>query len=124
MGRDEQLMIRVSFLNTRSIKNKFHNILTDVSLMMSDVIMLTETWLDDNDDTNTYKLQGYGMNLNKIGRGKGMATYYRGKTFKHEKNINGDGFSLSKVTSEDLDIIGVTKTKTKIYISVNKHAYL
>ena len=120
MGTDEQVMVRVSFLNTRSIKNKFQNILTDISLMMSDVIMLTETWLDDNDDANNYKLQGYEMDLNKIGRGKGMATYFRGKTFKHERNINGDGFSLSKVTSEDLNIIGVYRSQNGSVVEIIK----
>ena len=88
--------------------------------MMSDVIMLTETWLDDNDDANNYNLQGFERNLNKIGRGKGMGTYYRSKTFKHDKNINGDGFSLSKVKSEDLDVIGVYRSQNGSVVEIIK----
>ena len=36
--------IRLSFLNCRSMKNKFEHIATDESLMKSDVIMLSESY--------------------------------------------------------------------------------
>ena len=38
--------IRVIFLNCRSMKNKFENLKADHSLLQSDLIILTETWLD------------------------------------------------------------------------------
>ena len=106
-----QESVRVIFLNCRSIKNKFHNILSDRSILHSDVIILTETWLDENDDDSSYNLPGYEKNLNKRGRGKGIATYYREGKFKHEIDINQDGFSLSKIAGRDLDIIGVYRSQ-------------
>ena len=111
LSKDEQT-VKVSFLNTRSVKDKFYNIMADNSLLMSDLIILTETWLEEDDDENKYVLPGYDGNLNKIGRGKGMASYIKEeKDFKHEMNINHDGFSLSKITSRDLDIIGVYRSQ-------------
>ena len=110
LNKDEKL-IKISFLNCRSMKNKFHNIMTDQSLLQSDIIILSETWLEEDDDVNHYNLPGYDENLNKRGRGKGMASYIKGTKFKHEVNINHDGFSLSKLTSDDLDIIGVYRSQ-------------
>ena len=111
LSHAKEYEVRVSFLNCRSIKNKFHNILSDRSLLHSDVIILTETWLDENDDVISYTLPGYEQRLNKRGRGKGIATYYRGGNFKHEIDINGDGFSLSMITGKDLDILGVYRSE-------------
>ena len=75
------------------------------------MIILTETWLEEDDDENMYALPGYDDNCNKRGRGKGMTSYFKEKDFKHELNINHDGFSLSKITSSDLDIIGVYRSQ-------------
>merc|ERR1712105_320218 len=104
LTKDEKT-VKVCFLNSRSIKSKFYNILADTSLLRSEVIILTETWLDEDDDENKYALAGYDDNCNKRGRGKGMASYFKEKDFKH------DGFCLSKITSSDLDIIGVYRSQ-------------
>ena len=59
----------------------------------------------------SYTLPGYDQNLNKRGRGKGISTYYKGTDFKFEIDINHDGFSLSKMSGRDLDIIGVYRSQ-------------
>ena len=66
---------RVSFLNCRSIRNKFHNIKSDGSLLKSDVLILTETWLEVNTDVSEYHLPGYMASLNNSGRG--IASYFK-----------------------------------------------
>ena len=91
LTKDEKT-VKVSFLNSRSIKNKFHNILADTSLLRSDIIVLTETWLEEDDDESMYVIPGYDGNLNRRGRGKGMASYFKEKHFKHVLNINHNGF--------------------------------
>ena len=109
--RKNEQTVKVSFLNSRSMRNKFYNIMADSSLLVSDIIILTETWLEEEDDDNKYSLPGYDVNLNKRGRGKGTASYLKDKNFKHELNINHDGFSISKITSSDLDIIGIYRSQ-------------
>ena len=64
LTKDEKT-VKVSFLNSRSIKSKFYNILADTSLLRSEVIILTETWLEEDDDENMYALPGYDDNCNK-----------------------------------------------------------
>ena len=101
---------KVSFLNCRSIKNKFQNIKADRSMLKSDVIILTETWLEEGSNVDEYHLQDFDTNFCSRGRGKGIASYYKTK-FNHAVNINGAGFSISKVESNVLDIIGIYRSQ-------------
>ena len=82
---------------------------SDTSLLKSDLIILTETWLKDNTIVDEYSLKGYFSSLNSSGRGKGIATYY-----KHESvsasHISVDGFSISKIEYEKLVVIGVYRS--------------
>ena len=110
-SKDDGYTTKVSFLNCRSIRNKFHNIKSDGSLLKSDVMILTETWLEEETDVKDYDLPGYCSNLNNRGRGKGIASYYKDQKFKHQVNVNENGFSISKVTSEDLDVIGIYRSQ-------------
>ena len=70
-----------------------------------------ETWLEVNQTIeNEYELAGYCSNLNSIGRGRGIATYCKPPN-KHSQNVNCEGFSISKVKSEKLDIIGIYRSQ-------------
>ena len=102
--------IRVSFLNCRSMKNKFEHIKADKSLLKSNVIILTETWLEQGQPGNEYQLVNYKVNLNNRGRGKGIASYFDHK-FEHSEDTNLEGISLTKITSEKLDVIGIYRSK-------------
>ena len=102
--------LRVSFLNCRSIKNKFDNIKLDRSLLKSDLIILTETWLDDEENLENYKLPGYNANFNSGGRGKGIATYYNDK-LTHKATVKEKGISISMLETKDVDVIGVYRSQ-------------
>ena len=52
----------------------------------------------------------YETDLNSRGRGRGIASFYK-KKFNHVKNINCEGFSLSKVESKNMDVIGVYRSQ-------------
>ena len=91
------------------MKNKFDNIKKDQSLLQSDVIILTETWLDEEQDL-CYNLHNFTANFNNGGRGKGIATYFD-ERFTHKKNIKKSGLSVTKITSRDHDIIGVYRSQ-------------
>ena len=85
--------------------NKFDNITSDLSLQQSDVIILAETWIPETSNVK-YRIKDYETHLNNSGRGKGIATFTK-STFKlvgslYEKNIN-----ITKIESDDLDIIAI-----------------
>ena len=120
----DQCQVKLFLLNCRSMKNKFSHVKNDKILMKADLIVLTETWLDDSDmDNERYELEEYMLNLNNIGRGRGIASYYN-KKFKHAKNTNCEGFSLSKFESEELDVIGIYRSQegnvTRLITELNR----
>ena len=104
--KDDSFKTRICFLNSRSIKNKFENIKCDRSLLMSDIFMLSETWLEKDADVSEYSIKEYSTNLNSGGRGKGIASYYK-EHFKHVMKIKCEGFSISKLESKNIDVIGI-----------------
>ena len=54
---NDDTRIRLSFLNCRSMKNKFEHIATDESLLKSYVIMISETWLGPEQEEKEYQLE-------------------------------------------------------------------
>ena len=108
---NEQTRLKICFLNCRSILNKIHNIRSDKSLLKSDVLILIETWLTGDTDLDQYALQNYDTSFNNRGRGKGIASYFKGD-FASPVNINDEGFSITKLGNEKLNIIGVYRSQT------------
>ena len=105
----EESRLKICFLNCRSIQNRFYNIKADTSLLKSDIIILTETWLPANTVVDEYSLKDYITSLNNSGRGKGIATYYKYKGGS-ASHISMDGFSISKIEYENLVVIGVYRS--------------
>ena len=106
---DESRM-RIGFLNCRSMKNKFKHLKADKSLLKSDVIVLTETWLEPKQMEKDYELENFSKSLSSKGRGKGIAVYFNHQ-FLHVKNIDADGFTISKLSSKNADVIGIYKSR-------------
>ena len=50
------------------------------------------------------------MTVTSGGRAKGIANYFNNK-FDHVQNIATDGYSMSKISSKDLDVIGIYKSR-------------
>ena len=69
--------LRISVLNCHSLKDKINHIKSDKMLLFSDLICLTETWLDDHDISQDLKIPGYNLHRNNCvhPRGKGVAIY-------------------------------------------------
>ena len=72
---------------------------------------MIETWLTGDTDLDQYALQNYDTSFNNRGRGKGIASYFKGD-FASPVNINDEGFSITKVGNEKLNIIGVYRSQT------------
>ena len=102
---------KISFLNTRSLVNKFDNIKSDLSLLQSNFIIFAETWIPTNTSkSEQYQLKNFESHLNNSGRGKGLAIFYT-QDIHHIEDDNSENISISKMTSEDLDIISVYRSK-------------
>ena len=102
-------IMKISFLNTRSLVNKFENIKSDLSLQQSDMMVLAETWISKKEDKNKYELTNFEDHLINSGRGKGIAVFFK-KEFQHICDLNEDNISITKMSSQDIDIIGIYKS--------------
>ena len=55
---------KISFLNMRSLVNKFENIRSDLSLQQSNIMILAETWISKKIDKTKYELEELEDHLN------------------------------------------------------------
>ena len=101
---DNPQTIKVSFLNARSVKNKFDSIKTDTSIQKSNLIFLAETWLEIND--NVPVLSNYATNLCGGGRGQGMVAFST-ESFTFDDSKDKEKMNLIKMKHKSIDIIGV-----------------
>ena len=111
-------VMKVSYLNTRSIVNKFDNIESDLSLQQSDLIILAETWIPGKADVSSkYNLKSYEAHLNSSGRGKGLAIFYK----EEDKNIfdhNEENIDITKIESEEIDVIAIYRSQEGSVVSL------
>ena len=104
-------VMKISYLNARSLLNKFDNIKSDFSLQQSDFLVLAETWIPKNETgSEQFELTNYNTHLNSTGRGKGLAVFYKPE-YNQIKNHNEENINITKIESEDLDIIAVYRSK-------------
>jgi len=80
-------------------------------------MILTETWLEDDDDIQ-YVLPDYDRSLNNSGKGKGIASYYRRHRYESQVHLRKEGFSIIKITSKDMDIIGIYRSQNGNVVSL------
>ena len=102
---------RVSSLNCQSIQRAIKYIKKDSILLKSDVICLSETWLKTDIVSEDLKIEGFELALNSSGAGKGLGTYFRGNIFQLAANIKDSKFQLTKLCSENLDVISVYRSQ-------------
>ena len=103
-------VVKISYLNSQSLSNKFENVEKDFSLQQSDVMVFAETWILENTrQDHRYKIKGYGTHLNSTGRGKGLAIFYK-QGFEDINDYNEEGINITKIASQDLDIIGIYRS--------------
>ena len=77
------------------MKKHFEDIIDDDMTLKSHVICLEETWIEENDDIERFKIQGYECSFNSKGKGKGLAVYFKESMFKHQLDITEELFQLS-----------------------------
>ena len=100
--------LKIASLNCMNLSNNYEHIICDNTLMESSILTLCETWLDN---TTYLKIDGYRAHFNSVGPGKGIAVYLKNNTFTPTVNINEKKMQLTKLESENLDIIIVYRSE-------------
>ena len=106
--------IKILALNCHSLEDKFFDIKYDRIIMYSDVICLTETWLQSDHWREDLDLEGYKQHFNSYGneRGKGLAMYYKEEKFRVASVIKHSDLQITKLSSNDIDILSVYRSKS------------
>ena len=118
--KNDDTSIKILSLNCQSLKHKIPHIRDDLLLIKSDVICLSETWLLSDEVTEDLQINGYKLDLNSIGHGKGLATYIKANKLMQSDNIKEETFQLTKLTSPSVDVISVYRSK-KSSQAIAKH---
>ena len=112
VGKKENIELKILSLNARSMSlaNNFIEISRFIESSKCDVVCLQETWLGEEEDRDAFKIENYELSLNSRGRGRGIATYMRSQ-FIELFFINNSDCQMTKVGSEDIEIINVYRSK-------------
>ena len=104
--------LKILCLNVYSLKKHFVDVERIVQAMASlpSAICLQETWLNEGDDVDRFHLQDLKLIVNSKGRGRGVATYFD-DTFDVTDSVNTDICQITKISSNDIDVINVYRSK-------------
>ena len=110
--------VKIAHLNVMNLLHNYEDILCDTTLMESDIILCSETWLT-GDDFETFG--PYAAHLNNVGPGKGVAVLFKKGTFQHIVDIKEDRMQLTKMRSKRLDIIAMYRSSNASLTMVLDH---
>ena len=102
--------LKICCFNIRSLNEHITDLKADPILKFADVICLSETWLIHDIIGESLKLHNYELQLNSAGHGKGLAVYFDAFKFKHDKDVKQPLFQITKMSSDDLDVISVYRS--------------
>ena len=76
----------INSLNIRSLRKHLVDIASEPRLMKSDIMLLQQTSLHKNENSDEFAIEGFKCHLNSNGNGKGLAIYYK-DIFHHDNDI-------------------------------------
>ena len=106
----EETELRIMSLNVLSLANNFIETSRKIESTKCAVACLQETWLEKTDREENYQIENYDLSLNSRGRGRGIATYFK-EPFIEIESINNSDCQITKISSEDIDIINLYRSK-------------
>ena len=81
----------------------------DPFIQKVDVMCLQETWLEENENTSLYEIPGFQSHFINLGRGRGIASYFKKYNYYHE--VKKNSFQISKLDLEQCEIISLYRSQ-------------
>ena len=100
----ENTKLRITVMNIRSLKAHIKDLQADFTLMQSDIICLTETWIDKDSNLKEYHLKPYTLFAASKGRGKGAAILLNENILASTQNIFTNTMQTVKMQHQDFDL--------------------
>ena len=108
-NKNNNSSLKIATFNCMNLKKTHIDKKADPTLLKTDILLLQETWLTD-DDKEEYNIDGFQEHFNIAGPGKGLAVYYRTGLFHHVADISQEKMQLTKFRAKHLDIISVYRS--------------
>ena len=102
--------LKILSFNIRSLNEHLEDLKHDPTIIFSDMICLSETWLTNDFNVNGLKLHDYDLHLNSVGHGKGIAVYFNAEKFIHSADIKKPLFQITKMCSPDVDVLTIYRS--------------
>ena len=100
---------KIISINIRSLRSHFEDLANEPQIENCDVLLVQQTCLESLEPTERFQLPNYHSHFNSQGNGKGLALYFKSK-FRPVLDVTEEGFQMSKLVSEDYDIISVYRS--------------
>ena len=100
----------ISSTNILSLRAHFDDMKHSTTVPKSDVICFQETWIEPNQENlSNFKMDGFNCHFVSLGRGKGLATYYK-ENYKFQDEVKNPMYQIAKIGSKEVDIINVYRS--------------
>ena len=96
--------LRISMMNIRSLKAHLKDLQADFTLMQSDVICLTETWIPEESKLTEYQINTFKLFAVSKGRGKGAAMYVNKNLLTKHQKISSTTMQTIKLQHHEFDL--------------------
>ena len=98
------------------MRPKMDDLKVDPILAFADIIFLGETWLEEGTNVTAADLQleGYNLHTINVGRGKGLAAYYKRGKATVARDIIQEDLQISVLSSANTTIIGVYRSRNNV----------
>ena len=106
---EEEPKLEIMCMNVRSLREHMRDVKHTVRNRNFEVLCLQETWLYNNEVTDDFKIENFDCDLTSIGRGKGIATYYK-TNFKVHDKVCSKECQFVILTSDKLTVINVYRS--------------
>ena len=103
--------LKIATLNCHSLMDKIDDLRVDHTMLSSDMICLTETWMASDSVTGGLDIPGYILTLNSIGPGKGVATYGRLSHDQSFTKVKTTNYQIIQSEAHSVNIINIYRSQ-------------
>ena len=103
--------LKILSLNCHSLADKIEDLRHDKTILMGDIICLTETWLRSDSLVDGLEIPGFDLHLNSIGIGRGISTYCKPSQGSLQANIKKQRVQITKMCTAELDVINIYRSQ-------------
>ena len=96
-------------LNILSLQKHYPEVVKLLETMKPSVLCLQETWIPPQ--SVGYKVPGYEVQLNSVGRGRGIATYFKAG-FTPRSDLSEVDCQITAISCKDFDVVNIYRSSS------------